>query len=62
MLELIDQAATDGRELFRPLVELTPAERADLVTLPPTIANLTPVKHFVLYGSPLVRIRRRSGR
>jgi hypothetical protein len=56
MLELIDQAAADGRELFRPLVELTPAERADLVTLPPRIANLTRVKHFVLYGSPLVRI------
>jgi len=42
--------------VFRPLVELTPAERADLVTLPPTIARLTRVKHFVLYGSLLVRI------
>lgn len=56
LLDLIDQAAADGREVFRPLVELTPAERADLVTLPPTIAKLTRVKHFVLYGSPLVRI------
>jgi hypothetical protein len=56
LLELIEQAAADGREVFRPLVELTPAERADLVTLPPTIARLTRVRHFLLYGSPLVRI------
>ena len=56
MLELIDEAAADGREVFRPLVELTPAERADLVTLPPTIAKLTRVKHLVLYGSLLIRI------
>jgi hypothetical protein len=56
LLELIDEAAADGREVFRPLVDLTPAERADLVTLPPTIANLTDVKHLVLYGSPLVRL------
>jgi len=56
LLELIDEAATDGREVFRPLVDLAPAERADLVTLPSAIAKLTLVKHFVLYGSPLVRI------
>jgi hypothetical protein len=56
MLELIDEAAADGRDVFRPLVELTPAERADLVTLPHTIAKLTRVKHFVLYGSRLVRL------
>ena len=37
-------------------MELTPAERADLVTLPPTIAKLTRVRHLLLYGSPLVRI------
>jgi hypothetical protein len=56
LLGLIDEAAADGREVFRPLVELTPAERADLVTLPPTIAKLTRVKHLLLYGSLLVRI------
>jgi hypothetical protein len=56
LLELIEEAAAAGREVFRPLVELTPAERADLVTLPPTIAKLTRVRHFLLYGSPLVRI------
>jgi hypothetical protein len=56
LLELIDEAAADGREVFRPLVELTAAERADLVTLPPTIGKLVRVRHLVLYGSPLVRI------
>ena len=56
LLELIEEAAADGRETFRPLVDLTPSERADLVTLPPTIAALTRVKHLVLYGSPLTRI------
>ena len=54
--EVVDEAAADGREVFRPLVDLTPAERADLVTLPPTIAKLTRVTHLLLYGSVLVRI------
>jgi hypothetical protein len=56
LLELIDEAAADGRTVFRPLVDLTAAERADLVTLPPTIAKLVQVRQLVLYGSPLVRI------
>src|SRR5262245_11466772 len=56
LLELSDEAAGDGRDVFRPLVELTPAERADLVTLPPSIAKLSRVKQFVLCGSPLVRL------
>jgi hypothetical protein len=62
LLELIDEAATAGQEVFRPLVDLTPAERADLVTLPPAIAKLTLVKPFVLYGSPLVRTPPEIGR
>jgi hypothetical protein len=56
LLELIDEAAADGRDVFRPMVDLTAPERADLVTLPATIAKLTRVKHFLLYGSPLIRI------
>jgi len=56
LAELIDEAVADGREVFRPLVDLSPAERQDLVTLPPTIARLTRVKRLLLYGSPLVRI------
>ncbi len=56
LLELVDEAAADGREEFRPLVELSPEERRQIVTLPPSIAQLTAVKRFVLYGSNLVRI------
>lgn len=56
LLALIDEAAADGREEFRPLVELSPQERRQIVTLPPSISKLTAVKHFVLYGSNLVRI------
>jgi hypothetical protein len=56
LLALIDEAAADGREEFRPLVELTPQERRQIVTLPPTIAKLTAVKHLMLYSSNLVRI------
>ncbi|MFE2558075.1 leucine-rich repeat domain-containing protein [Streptomyces sp. NPDC059352] len=56
LLELIDEAAADGREEFRPLVELSPQERRQVITLPPAIGKLTAVKHLVLYGSNLVRL------
>ncbi|MEW5626240.1 leucine-rich repeat domain-containing protein [Streptomyces hydrogenans] len=56
LLELVDEAAADGREEFRPLVELSPEERRQVITLPPSIATLTAVKHLMLYGSNLVRI------
>lgn len=56
MLALIDEAAADGREVFKPLVEMSPEERRQVITLPPSIAKLTAVKHLVLYGSNLVRL------
>ena len=56
LLELVDEAAADGREEFRPLVDLSPEERRQIITLPQSIAKLTSVKRFVLYGSNLVRI------
>ncbi|WP_235502400.1 MULTISPECIES: leucine-rich repeat domain-containing protein [unclassified Kitasatospora] len=56
LLAQIEEAAADGREEFRPLVEMSPQERRQIITLPPTIAKLTSVRHFVLYGSNLVRI------
>jgi hypothetical protein len=56
LLELIEQAAEDGREVFRPLVELTAEQRRQVITLPPTIAKLKAVKHLNLYRSNLVRI------
>ncbi|MGW8777580.1 leucine-rich repeat domain-containing protein [Streptomyces sp. NPDC055796] len=56
LLALVEEAAEDGREEFNPLVELSPQERRDVITLPATIARLTAVKHLRLYGSNLVRI------
>lgn len=56
LLALIEEAATDGREVFKPLVELTAKERRQVITLPRTIAKLKEVRHLVLYGSNLVRI------
>ncbi|MGW0424582.1 hypothetical protein [Streptomyces sp. NPDC003015] len=55
-LKLIDEAATDGREEFRPLTELSQEERRQIITLPPSIAQLTAVRRLVLYGSNPVRI------
>lgn len=56
LLELIDEAAADGRTEFRPLAEMSAQERRQVITLPPTIAKLTAVERFVLYGSNIVRI------
>lgn len=43
LLALIDEAAADGREVFRPLVEMSPEER-QVITLPPSVDKLTAVK------------------
>lgn len=56
LLELIDEAAEDGRTVFKPFVELSAAERRQVITLPPTIAKLTEVEHLTIYGTNLVRI------
>lgn len=56
LLELVDQAAADGREEFAPGREMDAAEWATIVTLPPTIRKLQRVKHLMLYGSSLTRI------
>jgi len=56
LLELIEDAARDGREEFSPGREMTPAQWSQITTLPASIAKLTAVKHFILYGSSLVRI------
>ncbi|WP_245006650.1 leucine-rich repeat domain-containing protein [Actinoplanes ianthinogenes] len=56
LLALIDEAAADGRPVFKPFVELAPEERRQIITLPPTIAGLTEVRHLVLYGTNLVRL------
>jgi hypothetical protein len=54
--ELINEAISDGREEFSPLREMTPEQWIEIVTLPPSIAQLKNVKHFIVYGSSLVRI------
>jgi hypothetical protein len=56
LLTLIEEAVADSRTVFKPFVELSADERRQIVTLPPTIARLTEVKHLVLYGTNLVRI------
>ncbi|WP_234021355.1 hypothetical protein [Streptomyces sp. 142MFCol3.1] len=56
LLELIEEAAADRREEFRPLPDLRPEERRQIVTLPASIGRLTAVRTLVLYGSNLVRI------
>lgn len=56
MLALIDEAAADGREVFRPLAGMSPEERRQVVTLPASIGRLRAVKHLVLYRSNLVRL------
>jgi hypothetical protein len=53
---LIDEAAADGREEFSPGREMLPQQWAQITALPPSIAKLKAVKHFILYGSSLVRI------
>ncbi|WP_245666061.1 leucine-rich repeat domain-containing protein [Actinoplanes subtropicus] len=53
---LIDEAAADGRAVFKPFTQMSPDERRQVVTLPPSIAGLTQVKHLVLYGTNLVRL------
>ncbi|MFB7950226.1 hypothetical protein ACFC6L_35570 [Kitasatospora phosalacinea] len=56
LLELVAEAAADGREEFAPLEELTAEQRRQVVTLPAGIGALTRVRHLRLYRSNLVRI------
>lgn len=56
LLELIDAAASDGREEFSPGREMSPEQWTHITELPSSIAKLKSVKHFILYGSSLVRI------
>jgi uncharacterized protein (TIGR02996 family) len=56
LLELIEEAAADGRQEFDPRQDLSPEQWRDIITLPKTIAKLTQVYVLTLYGSNLVRI------
>ena len=56
LIDLVQQAAHDGRELFAPGRLIPHDQWIQVVRLPPTIARLKAVKHLMLYGSNLVRI------
>lgn len=55
LLDVIDEAADDGRELFWPIMDLGPERMTEILELPPAISKLTSVTHVRLYGSNLVR-------
>ncbi|WP_030275596.1 hypothetical protein [Streptomyces sp. NRRL B-24484] len=48
LLDLVEEAAADGREEFHPLQGLPADDRRQIVTLPPTIAKLTAVRRLGL--------------
>lgn len=56
LLEIIERAIIDAPEDFAPLRTLSPRERMQIVTLPPSIGRLESVRNLVLYGSHLVRV------
>ena len=56
LLNLVDEAADDGRPEFNPARELGWAQWSTIVELPRSIAKLKAVKRLNLYGSGLVRI------
>jgi hypothetical protein len=56
LLELIDEAAADGRKKFAPAHAMPRSFWQQIVTLPPSIAKLTGVEDFHLYGSNLIAI------
>src|SRR6185295_7040481 len=56
LLELIEEAASDKRQEFSPGREMTPEQWTQITVLPPSIAKLKSVNHFILYGSSLVSI------
>jgi len=56
LLDLIEEAASDGRTEFAPGRGMDLDDWSRIVTLPATIAKLKSVKRLYLYGSYLVRI------
>jgi len=56
LLDLVEEAAADGREEFEPIRNLGWDKAPQIVTLPPTIDKLKAVKRLGLYGTHLVRI------
>src|SRR5688572_19265963 len=53
LMARIDAAARNGSVDFTPLEGMSGADRARVITLPPTIGQLTRVRTLNLYGSHL---------
>ncbi len=56
LLDVIDQAAQDGRTVFEPGAELDWEDWKKITTLPASIGNLKNVRTLLLYGSNLSSI------
>jgi hypothetical protein len=56
LLDLVDECAADGTEVFEPGAHLRWEDWIKITTLPASIGKLTRVKELRLYGSYLVRI------
>jgi hypothetical protein len=56
LLQLVDDAAADGREVFSPAAEIPLYLWPEIVTLPASIAKLTAVRELELYGSYLIAV------
>lgn len=62
LLEIIEAAAEDGREVFEPGADIPWDQWLRIVTLPSEIEKLTAVRELRLYGSNLVRLPPEIGR
>ena len=56
LLDLVEAAAADAREVFEPFVEMTREAQGEVITLPPTIGKLKSVRRLAVNHSSLVRI------
>jgi hypothetical protein len=56
LLQLVEEAAADGRKRFSPGAHIPLDLWPEIVTLPSTIAKLTAVRELELYGSHLIAI------
>jgi hypothetical protein len=56
LLQLVEEAAADGRKRFSPGADIPVHLWPDIVTLPSTISRLTAVRELDLYGSHLIAV------
>jgi len=56
LIELVNDAAANDVEEWKPGAQMSPADWHSIVTLPPQIENLKSVRKLDVYGSSLVRL------